>query len=197
MKSKKLLIRIGVLLLTVSLSLFLGACNQSGLSETEIKEMVQRLISEAGPLNAIFFGEGLPVEDYDKEAVENSVVAFQYVPVRADAPYQSIESLKEAASQVFAQSYLVNLYENAFEGTEEIYRRYAEDSEGRLTRNVKQTVKTTDEWTEWNFDTIKIKAAKSTLIIVEIDGVFAGRTETEEIMLEKEKDGWRLASPTY
>ncbi|MCI8331279.1 MAG: hypothetical protein HFE78_00410 [Clostridiales bacterium] len=196
--NRKRFLRIGGVLAALCLSLFLCGCgNQSGLSEEEIQQTVRRLIEEAAPLNEIFFGEGLPVEDYDEQAAEESAVAFHYVPVRADAPYQSVDEIKEAAGKVFAKSYLAGVYENAFEGTEEVYRRYAEGSEGRLTKNVKQTVKTTDEWTAWDFDSIKIKAAKSAVLIVEIDGRFAGRTETEQIVLEKENEGWRLASPTY
>jgi len=197
MKGRKLFLQMGVILLIGSLSLLFSACNQSGLAQEEIKQTVRQLIEEASPLNEIFYGEGLAVEAYDEKAQDGTAVAFHYVRVREDAPYQNIASLKEAAGRVFAKSYLSALYESAFDGTEEIYARYAEDSQGRLTRNVKQTVKTTDEWTKWDYDSIKIKAAKSHVIIVEIDGTFAGRTETEQIMLEKETEGWRLSTAVY
>lgn len=199
MKGRRLFLQIGMILLIGSLSLLFSACNQnqSGLTHEEIGQTVRTLIEAAGPLNEIFYGEGLPVEAYDEKAKDGTAVAFHYVRVRQDAPYQDIASLKEAAGQVFAKSYLSVLYESAFDGTEEIYARYAEDSEGRLTRNVKQKVKTTDEWTKWNYDTIKVKTARNAIVIVEIDGTFAGRTETEQIMLEKETEGWRLSTAVY
>ena len=175
-----------------------GGCG-TGPSEEEIRQTVQALVDAAEPINEIFYGEGVPVKDYEIEEADglSSTVDFQYVSVSEAAPYQSIEQIKEAAEQVFTEAYLAGVYESAFVRTEDLYPRYAEDAQGRLTRNVKQSFKSTDEWTEWDFSTLTVIKSTERLVEVRLEGTFAGRTETETLRLEKEADGWRLASPTY
>lgn len=71
----------------------------TGPSEEEIRQTVQALVEAAEPINEIFYGEGVPVKDYEIEEADglSSTVDFQYVSVSEDAPYQSIEQIKEAA----------------------------------------------------------------------------------------------------
>ena len=121
----------------------------------------------------------------------------KYVRVSADSPYQSVEEIKSAAEAVFTEAYLSQLYESAFEDREDGHPRYAADSQGILTRDVAAPEKTTDQWTVWDYDSVRVKTATDTQIVVSINGTFADRTETEMIELQKENGNWRLNSPTY
>lgn len=98
---------------------------------------------------------------------------------------------------MFTEAYLAGVYESAFVRTEDLYPRYAEDAQGRLTRNVKQSFKSTDEWTEWDFSTLTVVKSTERLVEVRLEGTFAGRTETERCAWKRKPTAGRLASPTY
>ncbi len=188
-----------VLLILLALTLGLCACNNSGMSDEELAQTAGALIEASHEINTIFYGEGLPVdestsviEDEDAAAVGN------YCRVTDESPYQSTDEIKAAAEQVFTNEYLNEIYESAFEGNDILRPRYGTDSQGHLTRDITiGTLKQTDEWTEWDLSSIKIKKASAGAVVFSITGTYRGETEEEVMQMVKTSGGWRLDSPTY
>lgn len=186
-----------LLLPLLSLMLLLSSCNNSRFSDSELKETALNLIDSSAEINEIFFGDGLPVDESTSQVKDGEEGVGNYCRVTSDCPYKTEEELKAAAEKVFSEEYLDQIYENAFEGSDDIRPRYGSDSEGMLTRDITSAKKQTDEWTVWNKDTVEIKSASSSRAVFSIEGTFGGRTEREVMQMVYTAQGWRLDSPTY
>ena len=105
----------GVLLVFALLIAVFAGCSPKetvpGIDDAGAQAVLTELLPGATELNQIFFGTGLPVEEYE---LLDSVKGAQYFAVREESPYQSIEEIKAAAEKVFSAGYLADIYARAF-----------------------------------------------------------------------------------
>ena len=197
-KMKKMKSKTILLLLSLFLTFSLVSCNNSRFSDKELADVAAELIESSKEINEIFFGEGLPVDESTSQIKDGEeVTGGNYCRVTSDCPYRTKDEVKEAAERVFSDEYLSQVYESAFEGSDDIRPRYGTDSTGALTRDITSAKKQTDEWTEWNKSTIEIKSASSSRAVFSVEGTFRGKTEREVMQMVYTAQGWRLDSPTY
>lgn len=153
-------------------------------------------------------------EETKKEYVydEDSPVHYDYV--RLECPYQTVESIKEAASKVYSGQYLAAIYGVIFDGfatdNEIVYARYMEDESAGSDFFLKsnQFEPYFEEQTTYDPSTMKIvKPSRRDFINVEIEAfgrfidydtltVTTGK-HTVTLKFVKENGEWRLDTPTY
>lgn len=181
---------ISLLLLSLTLALALTACGQTISDEDAIAIVKDRIIASYA-LNEIYFGEGLPTEEY-----EDNGEAIQYVNISSDSPYHTVDAIKMATEDVYSPRVCGNLYANAFTGFNDgqvvVYARYIEQY-GILTANVKySTIKTTEDY---DLSSVKVIENKKNYVVFEILKK-DGSVGTVEITLSG--DGrWTLNTLTY
>lgn len=185
---KKFLKELACVILIIVLVIPMASCK--GPEEEEAIALVKDLLSKSLELNEIYYGKGL---DYEKN--EDGVYGNIYSRVSKDAKYRIREDLERATRKVFSASYSKSIIDHAFNMTLGIYGggsnpRYFVGSDGYLTVLREYGAR---EITEYNFDSIKIKRSRSKKIVAT---VMSTENEEIEIILVKEKDGWRLDSAT-
>lgn len=192
-----------VLALVLTSSCF-SSC-AADMSDAEAADILAGLVPLSQELNAVFWGDGLPLEDENAEPVQ-TVSGPQYYPVSQDSPYKTINEIKAAAEQVFSADYLADIYVMAFDGYEydggddgTVYTfnpRFKDNDDGvlcvdianELSYNLDNEIKT---------ETAKITDRGSGIIEVSVKCVRDGEESDMKITL-KEQDGvWLLDSPTY
>lgn len=211
----KLIVFSSLLLICVVSTMFSCA---SRMTDDEARSILGQLVPLSQELNDVFWGEGLSV-DLSEELVD-SVTADQYRPVTADAKYQSIQEIKDAAEKVFSSEYLESVYAVAFgeydadEMTKNdiqkgdgiyydandlilntIYPRYKQERDGILCRNISQ--KPYELNTEVFTDTAVVKKRANNLIVCEVKCICSGVESTMNIALRCQDGVWLLDGPTY
>ena len=176
------------LLLICIIGLSLTSC-ESRVSEEEATVLVKKFIEDSCELNEIFYGKGLSY--YENEDGEYSSI---YSPVKLDEKYITISALKERTREVFSSSYSNSIIGYVFSLTPGIY---GESSKPRYSESGGYITVLRDyeviEITEYDYDTVKIKKIKRKEIRAT---VMSTENEEVEIILVKERDGWRLDSAT-
>ena len=127
-----------LILFAVLAAMLMTSCG--GTPETEIAAALAELIPASLELNVVYFGEGLPISS-DRETAEafyesmgaGAEISLNYHPVSPEAPYQSIDEIKEATLAVFSESYADYLFTMAFEGLSTVFD---EGTETQVTKNV-------------------------------------------------------------
>ena len=209
-------------ILLLSLLLLLSSCGGS-VSEAEVSAVLAELIPASYPLNEVFFGEGLPISDdrADVEAFYSAVgmdndISLNYHPVSPEAPYTTVEEIREATLAVFSESYANYLFTMAFDGLSSVFN---ENTEEQLTQTVSYarymetdgilTVRMNigDEAMPLHrtYDTNDIEIIRDKLsgdhgyLLVEVQSYVDGQPDVKvEVKLVKNADGqFRLDSPTY
>lgn len=138
---------------------------------------------------------------YDDETDDRN-----YNVVRSDAPYLSIEQIKEASQKVYSQEYLTGIYEAAFDGIASysagslgvIPARFIE--QGMLLRQHKNVESLLQGRRIYDFSTMKIvRPSGSKYINITVDSRLEGSDEVLSVRLSLLlQDGqWFLNSPTY
>ena len=209
-------------ILLLSLLLLLSSCG-GRVSEAEVSAVLAELIPASYPLNEVFFGEGLPISDdrADVEAFYSAVgmdndISLNYHPVSPEAPYTTVEEIREATLAVFSESYANYLFTMAFDGLSSVFN---ENTEEQLTQTVSYarymetdgilTVRMNigDEAMPLHrtYDTNDIEIIRDKLsgdhgyLLVEVQSYVDGQPDVKvEVKLVKNADGqFRLDSPTY
>lgn len=212
--------KLSILLITTLL--LLSSCGGS-VSEAEVSAVLAELIPASYPLNEIYFGEGLPISD-DRADVEafyaaagmDNDISLNYHPVSPEAPYTTVEEIREATLAVFSESYSKYLFTLAFDGLSSVFN---ENTEEQLTQTVSYarymetdgilTVRMNigEEAMPLNrtYDTNDIEIIRDKLsgahgyLLVEVQSYVDGQPDVKvEVKLVKNADGqFRLDSPTY
>lgn len=192
----------------LSLVLILGAplasCG-SPLTEEQAKEIVAPLIEKSYEINDIFFGDGLPHEEVqeDGDDVQYDVKSAVYLPVVSEK-YDSIESIKEAAREVYTESYLNTVFSHAFEGMTDgagnVYE-YARYISSLVTGfSVRQGLEEENILSGYVYDvsTLKITGGGKGYVYFTVAATRDGEDVGEcPLSIKDEGNGWRLDSPTY
>ncbi len=211
-----------LLALLLPLTVLLSSCG-GRVSEAEVSAVLAELIPASYPLNEVFFGEGLPISDdrADVEAFYSAVgmdndISLNYHPVSPEAPYTTVEEIREATLAVFSESYSNYLFTMAFDGLSSVFN---ENTEEQLTQTVSYarymetdgilTVRMNigEEAMPLNrtYDTNDIEIIRDKLsgahgyLLVEVQSYVDGQPDVKvEVKLVKNADGqFRLDSPTY
>ncbi len=203
------------LLIIISFVLPICACGAPKLEE--VKERFQTLIEASAPINRIFFGEGLPTyarnSDYAKEHriyddLESGYDFYEIVVT--DEKWADVQSIKNAAEQVYSRDYLEGIYTMAFDGVADentgdvTTARYLES--GRfLLRYAYGETDTFDilrgKERRYLFDTMKIhRSSTSRYVNITIDSYLVGDEEnvlSVRLRFVRQDGEWFLDSPTY
>ncbi len=207
----KKLIKIFSLALAILFSVSMLASCGVEYTDEEVKKAAEKLIEASFEINDIYFGVGLPISSEDSEeakkfAEQNGVDLqnIQFLPVTAEAPYQSIDDIKEATAKVYSENYSTYLYSMAFEGysadngASAVYAKYIEDDKGVLTARIDLADNPLPERT-YDYSTMKVKSRKKDSVMVEMESYLDGKKEEKTVTftLVKIGDEWRLDTPTY
>ncbi|MBR6917431.1 MAG: hypothetical protein IKN38_04535 [Clostridia bacterium] len=198
--------------LSLILTLVVAVCiiPSCGISMTdeEARAIAAPLIEKSYEINELFFGKGIEADrtgapySADEDA-SYDVAPVQYYPAVPEK-YFCTEDLKEAAKEVYTESYLSHVFDLAFEGMTSgdgrviQYARYYDsvysglmvrdglEDESILAGRVYDvsTLKVTSTAGQYVFFTVMSK----------IDGKDAGEVR---LSIKDEGLGWRLDSPTY
>jgi len=196
---------LSVLMIFALAASLLASCGKK-LTEEEAKEIVGPLIEKSYEINEIYFGNGIPHEEPPEDTEDNTVYDIKpvnYLAAKSDK-YHAIYELKEAALEVYTESYLESVFEITFEGIQ--------DPDGNVYQYAKYITTVTDDFAvREDIEKDNILSGRtydvSTLKIVDqsrdyvyftvqsyIDGEDAG---VIQLSIKDEGAGWRLDSPTY
>lgn len=183
----------------------LSSCGREDLTEEQVIEIVGPLVQKSYEVNDIFFGAGLPHEEdrAEEDDTQYDVAPVRYLTVISDK-YNSVSSLKEAALEVYTESYMESVFERIFNGvaTEngEIveYPRYYES----LAENLKIRAGVEEEsivaGRKYDVTTLKITSQTDEYVFFTLESFIDGEPEmTVDLSIKDEGNGWRLDSPTY
>ena len=196
---------ISLLLVLSALVLALPSCGGEKLTEDQVIEIVGPLVQKSYEINDIFFGAGLPHEEYT-EAVDDTVYdvpPVNYVPVISEK-YKSVSDLKDAAREVYTESYLEGVFDLTFNGMSDgngniiQYARYFENFTDNL--KIRADVEKDNIVTGRKYDvtTLKITDQESGYIFFTLESFIDGEPAgTIDLSIKDEGAGWRLDSPTY
>ncbi len=198
---------IALALLVLMILPAVSSCGKDKLTEEQVIEIVGPLIQKSYEINDIFFGEGLPYEkDEDKEAEEEQMGALppvKYVPVISDK-YNSESSLKEAALEVYTESYMESVFDIVFNGMSDgngniiQYARYFESFADYLKIRSGVEEESIVCGRKYDVTTLKITAQADNYVFFTLDSFIDGEpAATIELSIKDEGNGWRLDSPTY
>ena len=195
-------------------TLLLCSCS-AAMTEEELKEIAGPLIEKSYEINEIYFGSGLPVDEEELALIggesgvgedegEYDIKPVSFVPVKSDK-YDSIQSLKDAALEVYTESYLETVFKFAFEGmTDEKgeilqYARYIENFGGSvLQERADLEEESIVVGRVFDISTIRLKSAARNYVYFTVESYLDGKPEgTVELSIKDEGSGWRLDSPTY
>lgn len=122
---KKVLCSFLCLLLSLFFCLSLVSCSRPPKLE-DVRDRVIELIEASYEINDLLLGKGLPVYDRNDETYAylydpylsplHSNLLPTYDVVTPDSPYQTIQSIKDAASRVYSADLLSPLFVTAFDG---------------------------------------------------------------------------------
>ncbi len=202
--------RLLAVLLLCALPLSLTACQGSGLTDTEIRAVFEDLTLRADPLTVAFYGDGLaPMEKADAIARmgidEADFAKYLYLPVSADAPFQSEDELRAATLAVFSPEMAALLLSRGFDGVrtddDELLEspRYIQ-RDGFLTvrRNLAENAYEVDR--DFDFEEMTVLLDEADRIRIEVPSSIGGEPSVSvRLTAVLSKDGltWLLDSPTY
>ena len=196
--------RIVSLTLAVAILLLLVSCGKEknrSYDEAEVKEAADLLIWKSAELNEIFWGEGIPYEEYGY----NSGIYYSADPIflKKLGAY-TVEEIIEKTQEVFSKDYTANIYASIFssqvgENSMLGYTRYYQGEECIMV-NSRYNSLITDS-IDYITSEIEVVGSKGDIVIVKVpikvtrDGNTQERTI--EVNLVEEEGGWRIDSPTY
>ncbi len=197
---------LSLIIAVLALAAVFSSCGREDMTVEQAIEIAGPLVQKSYEVNDIFFGEGLPHEEdtgTDEDATQYDVAPVRYLTVISDK-YNSVSSLKEAALEVYTESYMESVFERIFNGvaTEngEIveYPRYYES----LAENLKIRAGVEEEsivtGRKYDVTTLKITSQAGGYVFFTLDSFIDGEPAgTVELSMKDEGNGWRLDSPTY
>ena len=184
----------------------LSSCGGEKFTEEQVIGIAGPLVEKSYEVNDIFFGEGLPyVKDEGGETEEQVGILppVKYLPVVSDK-YNSVSSLKEAALEVYTQSYMDSVFEVVFNGMSDDdgnliqYARYFESISDNLKIRSGVEKESIVKGRKYDLTTLKITAQADNYVFFTLDSFIGGEPAgTIELSIKDEGAGWRLDSPTY
>ena len=197
---------IAALLVMLIFASVFSSCGREKLTEEQLIEIVGPLVQKSYEINDIFFGEGLPHDDApetEEDETQYDVAPVKYVPVYSDK-YKSVSSLKEAALEVYTESYMENVFDIVFNGMSDEngnlvqYARYFESFADNLKIRAGVEKESIVTGRKYDVTTLKITTQTDNYVFFTLDSFIDGESAgTIELSIKDEGNGWRLDSPTY
>lgn len=177
----------------------LSCARKLKMTDEEALEVSKNLLPKTADINEIFFGAGLE-PDKSGESDGNTV----YFPVKKGCGFDSVNSIKKYAEEVFSDNYLSSVYETVFNGTTiegdngiigSSSPRYKELENG-LNVNVKYASFNIRKIAEVKEATVTKRTSTFVSVLckcVSVDGEeFLG-----EFAFTKQASVWKVDGPTY
>jgi len=187
-KMKKL-ISLTLIFVLLASTFMLASCTRA--SDDEALEIASDLIERSYNLNVAYYGEGLPCDGEEN-------VAGNYYAVSKAAPFVTRNDLIVETKAVFSENIASSLISVYLDGTSSmgvlVYARYITGPDGYLTV-YKDYDNVVENVTKYDTSTVEIVKNKRNEITARV--YTASRTESIEVILVHELDGWRIDSPTY
>ncbi len=214
MKSARVRFLCALLAAMSFLTVFSGC--SGGPDEAEAKEIVAELVEASLPLNVIYYGDGMKVEEPEEG------MAALYANVADGEPYLTEAELREATLLVFTENFANTIIFRTFlegyssdDASGVVFARYIENGD-RLQRRLdsEQLIESGKERT-YDLDDIEITRSRKDEIRATLHSYVAGKRDADvEVTVrleEREAEGtasetgmssegnlvWRLDSPTY
>ena len=191
-KRKRILTALGLLFVLMLPLPVLTGCGAS--SSAQALEALPDLVARAEVLNEYIWGQGAPLENDTAGASGKSVA--QYERVAGDAPFTTLAALTEEILQVYSTEYCKIIMEIVLEGNDDVFPRYNEDEDGRLTCDV-----TNDGFvlsTKLDPSQARVKSSGFNRVKAAVPCTFQGEPDGDYIVtLVYENGAWKLDSPTY
>ena len=182
------------LALTMLLPAFCSCALLSAPSDEEIRGAMEELLPLAYEATYIVYGPGIEVEE--NFAIDPDWTVSHYAKVHPKYKYQTILSVKELILKAHTEGYAAELYEYAFEGSEDLLSRYNE-TDGKISMDV--TKEALDMADEIYYETARV--LKGTAYACEVEEEYTmdeGKTrEVMVIQMAKENGRWLFDGPTY
>jgi len=183
-----------------------SSCGKEELTVEQAIEIAGPLIQKSYEVNDIFFGEGLPHEEdtaAEEDASQYDVAPVRYLRVISDK-YNSVSSLKEAALEVYTESYMENIFDRVFNGVsgddDQVieYARYFESFSENLKIRAGVEKESIVTGRKYDVTTLKITSQAGGYVFFTVESFIDGEPAgTVELSMKDEGNGWRLDSPTY
>lgn len=193
---KKLLIILCALILPLSLF----AC-KGPYGDDEAAAILRELLEKDAELNRYIWGDGFgTLTDPGDDANETTTV---YYRVNADAPYHSVEALRNAVSEVYTAELCTIINAFAFDNTEKTMARfcdfYQNDAVADLQIDVTLNHPPYELKTVIYPSTVKVTRSSATIIETEVEYSNGpdGERRTMDVRLLKENDVWKLDTQTW
>ncbi len=186
------------LVLVISIAIASSCIKEELPSEEEVITAAKDLVERAVEVNRIFFWEGLPHVDPPDDAI--SMGDADYLELTEEYMYLSEYDLSEKAATVYSEEYCKNIDIIAFEGVKAsddkaLFARYIVEK-GIMKINRKLSEEGLKERLP-DADSVTIEKLKPRMAVVKVTFECEGKTETQSVTIVKEKNGWRLDTPTY
>lgn len=189
-----------ILLCAFLLPLTLFGC-KGPYSDSEAADILRELLERDVELNRYIWGDGFStLEDPGEAADDTSVV---YKRVNEDAPYHSVESLRKAVNDLYAEEVALIINAYAFENTEKTMARFSDFYQNDEVADLQIDVTLNHPPYELNTviypSTMKVTRSSATIINAEVEYSNGpdGERRTMEVSLLKENDTWKLNSQTW
>ncbi len=173
------------------------------IEDNEFIDIITPLLEKDAALSGYIWGSSFETKETPKEE-DLKAVASIYYTVASDAPYQSVQQLRDAALEIYS-SELVNIIEQyAFENGETTMARFCDDydDEGNvcgLRLDISSNHTPYSLTAVAYINTARVKRSTNNMIEGEIE-ITAGssqRKSTMELKLLKQDDIWKLDTQTW
>lgn len=191
--------RIFVAILAAAIVISAAGCSEEPADEGEVLAAAKELIPAAVEVNRIFFWEGLPhVEPEKDDSVD--IGDAEYLELTEDYMFLHESDLMVKAKAVYTKAFCEDIEEVAFTGVaasedKALFARYIVEM-GIMKINRKLSEEGLPERLPV-MDTLKTVELEHDSAKVSLDFTCEGKTENQTVTLKLEKDGWRLDTPTY
>lgn len=172
----------------------LVGCKFMTLTDEQAKAELERLLPAAKELTAVYYGEGLPHEPLPENS--RDVYAF----VKKDAPYQTMDALKQASEKVFSEEYLQSIYAYAFDGNEYTAARYfmAKDANGEMRLKINLELEPMSMLRSIDIESATVVEGTPAACVIKVKAVNgAGKQIDKQIKIVKKNNAWFLDGAAY
>ncbi|MGM9648106.1 MAG: hypothetical protein ACI3YH_08260 [Eubacteriales bacterium] len=194
--------KIAAVLLTLTALLSLLSGCRGPYSDSQAVEILLPLLEQDARLNRYVWGDGFTTRDDPGEDVYATDFS-KYYRVNEDAPYHSVEELKNAISAVYSTQMQEKIFEYAFENTDENMARFCDYKQNDVVADLQIDV--TANHPPRSLTAVFYPATsiveRSTATIIQVKVEYSigaeGERQTMSIRLLRQDGEWKLDTYTW
>lgn len=189
-----------ILLLTAVLSLFSGC--KGPHTDQEAVEILTELLAEDAKLNHYVWGDGFSTRT-DPGADAHVTDTCKYYRVNEDAPYHSVDELKNAIAKIYSSQMQENIYKYAFENSDEAMARFCDFTQNNEVADLQIDVTANHPphslTAVFYPATAVVKRSTATIIEAKVEYSVGenGERQTATIRVLKQDGVWKLDTYTW